>query len=198
MPASPETTLMVGTANYLEIQEPSSGAEAGLSFTYVNILEPGRFIVSCCWGHEFDRFAPFLSDPKMGSYWLEAYSEPWPTFGRSLRNSSHGRLSDGCLVNFQDPDDGEQKWHVVTYVGNLPSTSSWSDIAEEERILQACRLVYIRSAELAEDMMSGRDISGGMKAKGLLKGALGAQAEAVETSLVWLEKIDRISRLLSV
>lgn len=195
VPQAPDQTLLVGTANYLEVQEPGSDG-VGLSFTYVNYLEPGSFIVSACWAHEFDRFTPFLSDAKMGGYWLDAYSEPWPTFGRLLRNSSHGRLSDGCLVNFQDPDDGEQKWHVVTYVGNLPATTSWAEIGSEQRILQACQLVYIRSAELLMEMMSGRDISAGMKAKGFLKATLGAQKEAVESSLVWLERFDRVSRLL--
>lgn len=193
---APDTTVLVGTANYLEIQQPSSEGDTGVSFTYVNYLEPGSFIVSSCWAHEFDRFTPYLGDPKMGGYWLEAYSEPWPTFGRLLRNSSHGRLSDGCLVNFQDPDDGEQKWHVVTYVGNLPFTTSWAEIAEEQRILQACQLVYMRSAELAMEMLSGRDISAATKAKGLLKATLGAHREAIDLSLIWLERFDRISRLI--
>lgn len=196
IPQVPSTTLLVGTANYLEIQEPSSEGGAGLSFTYVNFLEPGSFIVSACWAHEFDRFMPFLSDAKMGGYWLEAYSEPWPMFGRLLRNSSHGRLSDGCLVNFQDPDDGEQKWHVVTYVGNLPSTTSWAEIAEQPRILEACALVYMRSAELAGEMLSGRQISVGLKAKGFLKATVGAQKEAIDVSLVWLDRFERISRLV--
>lgn len=196
VPQAPDHTMLVGTANYLEVQEPSSDGGSGLSYSYVNFLEPGSFVVSACWGHEFDRFTPFLSDPKMGGYWLEAYSEPWPTFGRLLRNSSHGRLSDGCLVNFPDPDDGELKWHVVTYVGNLPHTTSWAEIAEQQRIFEACQVVYTRSVELLMEMLSGRDVSVGMKAKGFLIGAFGAQKDAVKTSLVWLEQFDRIARLV--
>lgn len=193
---APAETLLVGTANYLEIQEPSGDGTPGVSYTYVNFLEPGAFIVSSCWGREFDRFTPFLTDPKLGAYWLDAYSEPWPMFGRLLRNTHHHRLSDGCLVNFQDPDDGEHKWHVVTYVGNLPHTTSWSAIAEEPRLLSACQLVYLRSAELAADMTSGRTVSAGMKAKGFFKATVGAQKEALDVSLVWLDRFAKVSRLV--
>jgi hypothetical protein len=196
-PQAPDATLFVGTSNYLEVQEPAAdGTGVGLSYTYISYLEPGSFVISACWDREFDPFAPFLSDPRMGGHWLAAYSEPWPTFGRLLSNASRGRLADGCLVNFQDPDDGENKWHVVTFVGNLPHTTDWAEIAEQERVLEACRLVYVRSVELLLDMMSGREISPGTKAKGFFKAAIGVQRDALESSWVWLDRIERITKLM--
>ena len=196
VPVDRYSTLLNGTPNYLEIQEPGGEAEErGLSFTYILPLGPGDFIVASCWGHEFDKFTPFILDPKMGRDWLRAYSEPWPTYGQLVTNASEGRYSSGALINFENPDDGERKWFVITFVGNLVPTNEWAEVFDNPRIVAACQMVYLKSAELAQQMTSGRDISPGTMAKLYAKGFFSGYAEGVNKSLVSFDRIQNLSAL---
>lgn len=188
--------LMVGTPAYLEVQSHRADPP-GISYTYVTPLAATDFLVSSCWGHEFDRFQEFIGDAKLGDKWISAYGEAWPAFEQLLRNALGGRYASGALVNAEDPDDGERKWHVVTFVGNCIPKETYEEVANDQRIIEACQSVYLRSASLLEQMASGRDLSIGTKTMMLARGAWSGYLKGLDTSLVWIERLSKVGLLQS-
>jgi len=173
-----EQHVLFGTPSYLEYQTHSLDP-SGISYVYIMPLESSSFIVSACWNHAFDHFIEYIFHPKMGDDWISAYSEAWPTFGTLLRNAANGLYSAGSLVNFEDPDDGERKWHVATFVGNTMPKETYEEVADDPRIVDASQLVFLQSAELAEEMNSGKDIGTATKAKLLAKGAFSGYTQGL-------------------
>jgi hypothetical protein len=184
-----------GTPAYLEIQVHQTDQPRGISYTYIIPLDNSNFIAAACWGHEFDRFQEFIFHQKLGGDWIKAYSEAWPTFGELINNALQGHYSRGALVNFEDPDDGERKWCVVTYAGNTLPKANYEEVTSDERIKNAVQLVATKSLQLSEQMTSGRDMSPVTKAKMLAKGAFLGYRQAINTQLIWL---DRLSKIASV
>jgi hypothetical protein len=190
-----EQTVLNGTPQYLEVQEHGLDPP-GISYVYVIPLDASSFVVATCWGHEFDRFREFIFHPKQGPAWIKAYSEPWPTFGELINNALAGNYSRGALVNFEDPDDGERKWYIATFVGNIIPTTSYQKIANDPKVVDACQRVYIKSAELLQQYARGGEISVGTKAKMLAMGAWSGHTQALDTSLVWLNRLDQLTRFM--
>jgi hypothetical protein len=181
-----------GTPGYVEIQTHNVDPP-GISYIYLVPLDQANFIVAACWGHEFDRFEEYIFDPKLGKHWVSAYSEAWPLFGELFTNAMQGRYSQGSLVNFEDLDDGERKWFVATYVGNIGPYEEVAPLSEDPRIIEAGQLVYLKSASLAEQMLSGEDIPAGTKAMMLARGAFAGYVEGWNKSAVWLTRVQQLA-----
>jgi hypothetical protein len=188
-------TIVNGTPAYIEVQTHTDQPDwKQVSYVYVLPLDNSNFVAAACWGHQFDQMAQYFFDPKMGNDWVNAYSEAWPSFGELLRNAAGGRYGAGGLVNLEDPDDGERKWFVVTFVGNTIPKDSYDEVLDDSRVEQGVQLVYVKSAELLEQMGSETHISTATKLKMFGKGAWGGYKEGLDKSLVLMNRFQQIAQ----
>jgi hypothetical protein len=184
-----EQTVFHGTPSYVEVQTHSLDPR-GISYVYVIPVEPGSYVVAACWGHQFDPLVEFMTDPKLGKDWVQAYSETWPTFGELLNNAANARYSAGSLVNFEDLDDGDREWFVATFVGNTIPVETTTELFDEPRVVEATQLVIGRSIQLAEEMQT-RQFSGMNKVKMMAKGAFAGYTQGMDMSAVWLSRLQQ-------
>jgi len=138
-PASPHESLHTRqTVSYLEIQRQVANVPV---MYYSYLLRTGENAILSVPHLGMDEFFRVLleqqlPDPKLGSTWATTYRETWPTLFSMLDNTVNGSFSKGALLRIEDPDNGDQKWVIGTFVGNI----NFSELSEEYKLLQDKRL----------------------------------------------------------
>jgi hypothetical protein len=143
---SPEGQRIRQTPAYIEYAMPA-GHPGMFLVTYWIALSPTSFLVANCWEHEFDFALHMMLDEKVGAGVVKSATETWPTFMALLTNvlQDNPRFSEGVLVRMNDPDDGESKWILGTYLGNFELKDP-QDLFSDRSLSMANKVVQLSGA----------------------------------------------------
>jgi hypothetical protein len=195
------------TPSYYELETLINDPEMpGASYFYVMPQSSTSMLVAACWGREPDAVVALFADPNFGDDWFKVFCETYPIQGQLFRNGNDERYSDGALVRFGDPDDGEPKWFVVTVVGNIdplvepddPSAANDYGFVGHQRFLAhprmaaAFELVGMKSFLAAQEYFTN-EISSVNKAKIYAKGAWKGYLEGLEIGTRWMTRLGMMS-----
>ena len=91
-----------------------------------------------------------------------------------------------------DPDDGDRKWHIATFIGNTRPMESFEEISNDPRVGAAAQLVMSKSIDLLQEMSSGRELKTGTKLKLFGKSSF-AHGKPRYNESVWLSDLSRLA-----
>jgi hypothetical protein len=110
------------TPAYVEYVQPhGSPPNKAYLVTYWMRLSVSEYFVAHCWGNEFDVPIHFMTHPASATGTIKSALQAWPTFMALLNNSAlpKPRLSEGVIIHAYDPDEGDPKWFLGAYLGNI-------------------------------------------------------------------------------
>lgn len=119
--ASPQDSMNVRqTVSCVEIQQQVPNVPVKYN-TYLLRYTENSFLSVAHLGLEvfFRNMDQQLLHPTLGSTWAKTYRETWPTLFSMLDNTVNRSLSKGALLRIDDPDNGDQKWVIGTFLGNV-------------------------------------------------------------------------------
>jgi hypothetical protein len=195
--------LVNETPSYIELETRINDPEMpGASYFYVIPQSETSVLVAACWGREPDAMMTQFSNPKFGKDLFRAFCEAYPIMGTLFKNGMDERYSDGALIRFRDPNDGEPKWSVATVVGNIVvgSQTDNPDEADEygfvgsqrflthSRMMSAYELVGTKSFFAAHEYATNK-ISGTAKAWLVAKGAWQGYLEGLDAGMKWTQRL---------
>jgi hypothetical protein len=194
------------TPSYIELETRIADPEMpGASYFYVIPQSATSVLVAACWGRDPDAFARLFSDPKFGKDWFRVFREAYPVLGTLFQNGVDERYSEGALIRFNDPYDGEPKWSVVTIVGNIVVGGETDDPDEADayglvgsqrflthsRMTSAYELVGAKSFIAAQEYATNK-ISGAAKARLVAKGAWHGYLEGLDAGMKWMGRLSAL------
>jgi hypothetical protein len=139
------------TPSYLEYVYP-----AGDHFvvTYWLPLSPTEYFVCHCWGNEFDLPVHFMASPGTSVGTIKSAQQGWPTLMDLFANSGQDkpRLSLGVILHSYDPDDGDPKWFIGAFLGNIRINTV--DDLFSERSMAVANQVWKLSASVGSEMLA--------------------------------------------
>jgi hypothetical protein len=165
---------IVQTAQYIELNPDPQSLPDGqyVHFTFYLLRENYiNFYVLASWDHQLDWMMDLMAEPSQGDLWRQTLGETYPTLGMLISNAEQGRLASGVLLGVPDPDDGDVKLCVMTFVGNMSQfaaslindDASIRELVNDPRILQAVNKVADLSISLGSEIetneISGRSMA---------------------------------------
>jgi hypothetical protein len=185
---APSGLKLRGGETYLEAVWPGSvlglGPEFHLVVYWIRMTDTDAF-VGTCWGNHFDFVTNLSSNEVLDRAFVRGATRAWPVFTElASETGPDGRQKRGVLIFSPDPDHGQIKGFVGTYLRgvNLDDTAGLL----EGRSLETARGVVDLSAEVLTEQ-----IKTPVWKLPEIWDAIGAQRRAdVENS--WISRLDTI------
>jgi hypothetical protein len=176
-PALPQDSVDTRqSVSYVEIQRQVANVP-GKYFSYFLRTGENHILSVALLGLEefFRTLEQQLLNPTLGSTWATTYRETWPTLFSMLDNSVNYTFSKGALLRIEDLDNGDQKWVIGTYVGNIDFSESSEEykLVLDQRLLDA-HILVVQSCARIHDELCNRKPS---KLKLFFRGARAGGAE---------------------
>jgi hypothetical protein len=108
------------TPGYIEYVMPGTIPPLHV-ITYWIALTQTDYFVAHCWGNDFDWPFHLMTYPTTSAGAIKSALQAWPAFMALLSNSAQDkpRLSEGVIIRVNDLDDGDLKWFLGSYIGNI-------------------------------------------------------------------------------
>jgi hypothetical protein len=89
--------------------------------TYWMSLSPTDYFVAQCWGNTFDWPVHLMTYPTTAAGTIKSALQAWPTLMALFSNSAQEkpRLGEGVIIHANDVDDGNPKWFIGSFLGNI-------------------------------------------------------------------------------
>lgn len=136
------------------------------AYVYIMQRSDTTYYVGTCLDDMFDDFNADL---------IDVYNKAWPNFIQLLKNGINKKYAAGALIDLEDQDCGEDKWFLVTVVGNIQGDDT-------DKISDAMEMVMEKTISLLVELRENKPSMLDSFLKGIKEGTLKGLG-------IWLETI---------